>query len=120
MSRPRLLFCYPARKQTFRENDVRLVMAVHLWLRAETKPNERRTHITPERCKDLVQAGKKNLRALTLFKIVYKIPSPASASYSYMDVPYFLAAPPIKRWLESVPSVIVGALCKMKSEGLIW
>ncbi|KAM7432200.1 Saccharopine dehydrogenase [Porites harrisoni] len=32
-------------------------MAVHLWLRAETKPNERRTHITPERCKDLVQAG---------------------------------------------------------------
>jgi len=30
---------------------------VHLWLRAETKPNERRTHITPERCKDLVQAG---------------------------------------------------------------
>ena len=34
------------------------IMAVHLWLRAETKPNERRTHITPERCKDLVQAGK--------------------------------------------------------------
>lgn len=33
------------------------VQAVHLWLRAETKPNERRTHITPERCKDLVQAG---------------------------------------------------------------
>ena len=64
-------------------DDVRLVMAVHLWLRAETKPNERRTHITPERCKDLVQAGKKNLRALTLFKIVYNIPSPASAFYSY-------------------------------------
>ena len=35
-----------------------LMMAVHLWLRAETKPNERRTHITPERCKDLVKAGK--------------------------------------------------------------
>lgn len=34
------------------------IMAVHLWLRAETKPNERRTHITPERCKDLVKAGK--------------------------------------------------------------
>ena len=83
MSRPRLLFCYPARKQTFRGNDVRFVTAVHLWLRAETKPNERRTHITPERCKDLVQAGKKNLRALTLFKIVYNIPSPASAFYSY-------------------------------------
>ena len=32
-------------------------MAVHLWLRAEKKPNERRTHITPERCKDLVKAG---------------------------------------------------------------
>ena len=64
-------------------DDVRLVMAVHLWLRAETKPNERRTHITPERCKDLVQAGKKKLRALTLFKIVYNIPSPASAFYSY-------------------------------------
>ena len=38
--------------------NVRSIMApVHLWLRAETKPNERRTHITPERCKDLVQAG---------------------------------------------------------------
>ncbi|CAH3191906.1 unnamed protein product [Porites evermanni] len=89
MSRPRLLFCYPARKQTFRENDVRLVMAVHLWLRAETKPNERRTHITPERCKDLVQAGKKNIRALTLFKIVYKIPSPASASLGWKFTIYF-------------------------------
>ena len=118
MSRPRLLFCYPARKQTFRENYVRLVMAVHLWLRAETKPNERRTHITPERCKDLVQAGKKNLRALTLFKIVYNIP--CIRVLLVLDVPYFSAAPPIKRWLESVPSVIVGALCELKSEGLIW
>ena len=34
------------------------IMSVHLWLRAETKPNERRTHITPERCEDLVKAGK--------------------------------------------------------------
>ena len=93
MSRPRLLFCYPARKQTFRENYVRLVMAVHLWLRAETKPNERRTHITPERCKDLVQAGKKNLRALTLFKIVYNIPSPASAFYSYWTFHIFQQHP---------------------------
>lgn len=32
-------------------------MAVHLWLRAEKKPNERRTHLTPERCKDLLNAG---------------------------------------------------------------
>lgn len=37
--------------------NVRSIMAVHLWLRAEKKPNERRTHITPERCKDLVKAG---------------------------------------------------------------
>ena len=33
-------------------------MAVHLWLRAETKPNERRTHHTPEKCKELVKADK--------------------------------------------------------------
>jgi len=115
MSRPRLLLYYPVRKQIFRGNDVRLVMAVHLWLRAETKPNERRTHITPERCKDLVQAGKKNLRALTLFN-----PVPCILVLLVLDVPSFLAAPPIKTWLESLPSVIVGALCKMKSEGLIW
>lgn len=31
---------------------------VHLWLRAEKKPKERRTHLTPEKCKELVKAGK--------------------------------------------------------------
>ena len=37
--------------------NVQVVMAVHLWLRAEKKPNERRTHLTPEKCKELVKAG---------------------------------------------------------------
>lgn len=37
--------------------NVQVVMAVHLWLRAEKKPNERRTHLTPEKCKKLVKAG---------------------------------------------------------------
>ena len=43
--------------RVFVAENVRSIMAVHLWLRAEKKPNERRTHITPERCKDLVKAG---------------------------------------------------------------
>ena len=71
---------------------MQLVMAVHLWLRAETKPNERRTHITPERCQDLVQAGKKNLRALSLFRIVYNVPFLSSAFYSYWTFHILLAA----------------------------
>ena len=37
--------------------NVQVVMAVRLWLRAEKKPNERRTHLTPEKCKELVKAG---------------------------------------------------------------
>ncbi|EDO41960.1 predicted protein [Nematostella vectensis] len=32
-------------------------MAAHLWLRAECKPLERRAHLTPEKCKELVDAG---------------------------------------------------------------
>ena len=46
---------------------MRSIMAVHLWLRAEKKPNERRTHITPERCKDLVKAGEDARVILVLF-----------------------------------------------------
>lgn len=30
---------------------------VHLWLRAESKENEQRTHLTPEKCQELIQAG---------------------------------------------------------------
>lgn len=37
--------------------NVRSIMAAHLWLRAEKKPNERRTHLTPERCKEIINAG---------------------------------------------------------------
>ncbi|XP_031562025.1 saccharopine dehydrogenase [NAD(+), L-lysine-forming]-like [Actinia tenebrosa] len=30
---------------------------VHLWLRAETKENEQRTHLTPQKCRELLQSG---------------------------------------------------------------
>ena len=53
------------RPSEFVLQNVRSIMAVHLWLRAEKKPNERRTHITPERCKDLVKAGE-NARGILL------------------------------------------------------
>lgn len=33
------------------------MMVVHLWLRSEPKANERRSALSPERCKDLLSAG---------------------------------------------------------------
>ena len=34
-------------------------MSAHIWLRAEKKPHERRTHLTPEKVKELIGRGKK-------------------------------------------------------------
>ena len=48
--------------------NVQVVMAVHLWLRAEKKPNERRTHLTPEKCKELVKAGESYQFSSTFFR----------------------------------------------------
>ena len=35
-----------------------IIMVVHLWLRSEPKANERRSALSPEKCKDLLSAGK--------------------------------------------------------------
>ena len=30
----------------------------HIWLRAETKPNEQRRALTPDKCRELIEKGK--------------------------------------------------------------
>lgn len=46
--------------------------SIHLWLRAESKENEQRTHLTPEKCQELLQAGKKSLATSELTYIKYR------------------------------------------------
>ena len=45
------LFCYngPSR--------ISQIMSVHIWLRAETKPNEQRCALTPQKCQVLIEKG---------------------------------------------------------------
>lgn len=94
-SRPSLLAYVVAVVSRLVRWNVRSIMAVHLWLRAEKKPNERRTHLTPEKCKELVKAGKVARSVYIFFRghSGYRgcRPSHWSSAHFFLSLRYFWA-----------------------------
>ena len=47
--------------------------SIHIWLRAETKPNERRRALTPEKCRLLVERGELWLRKFVPWDVCFQL-----------------------------------------------
>lgn len=47
--------------------------SIHIWLRAETKPNERRRALTPEKCRLLVERGELWLRKFVPWDVCFRL-----------------------------------------------